>query len=607
MKTCEISWKSSWRMKKVRLLIAPTAVFLLLCFGLSAHAARVDSVPPPHPNVGMGEAASLEERLTPLARGFDPDSLIYVTMSQSDKQPSAQAVKGDGNDTPFSLNQPQAPKPNPGSTAHVTIYLRRFDRRSEIKSLVEKILKEKGITHEVLISRLPETFTLEKERSKASVDENKDALQKDAEKNPRPTVPVQDEKFFSELFPKQANEFFDSGSAFFKSDFPRSEKSANEFIAWLRNSVLLGSIFVMVLSTIFVVLNVILWFQGQKMLRAHVTLLVQALKEGELGQNVNSGIARQPSRIEAQRSLSDGKAISASNANAQFGREFPPNGAGMPQDILDDGGLAALLRDCYWCQEDGYAVFLWRRLSGERRARLIKGDLSLKEYLASCRENKAVNLDFEDDPYYLEPLPIEHLSLDSLCELVRAEPSLYAALPRMRQRALPLTFAERFSFSQSSVVLVRRTAEQLCRAHPDSPKRVIASHFDVQIKSERDELEILPLIGELPIQFALSSPSLVWIRRVDKQSVAKILTRFNARELASAWSAPEEILKEMLELLSAEKRELLTEHLKRIPADRFGLTYRSLCDEILASIEGTAVVIAADSGNPSTGGAASAA
>ena len=92
----------------------------------------------------------------------------------------------------------------------------------------------------------------------------------------------------------------------------------------------------------------------------------------------------------------------------------------------------------------------------------------------------------------------------------------------------------------------------------------------------------------MPFDLAFRTQSLVWAKRLAPQVLASILARYTARELAQAWTAPDEILRLLANALPSEKAELVQGYVRRNGASRGSRSFNALCGDIASSLKSAA-------------------
>lgn len=280
--------------------------------------------------------------------------------------------------------------------------------------------------------------------------------------------------------------------------------------------------------------------------------------------------------------------------NAQAIHDLPraqnpllPNGRSDPGvfDGFSDEALAALVTDCYWSEADSYGAFVWRNTPQGTRHALMRKFAFLHDYASYLTEIEALNLNLEQDPYYLEPLHFEHLDSAALTGLVQSNPQLYHRISSLRKGSLRLTTAEKLALESDFP-----PHSGLRPAVPDgsvlaaSRPRSLTRRGVIKVGSVEEERDLLAIENLLPEQMA-QVPSLVWTKYVGKDDLNALLNRFSAEDLAAAWIGPEEILGQLEESIPERKMALIKNYARRVRPGRDSAAFLALHHAIVATIK----------------------
>jgi hypothetical protein len=246
----------------------------------------------------------------------------------------------------------------------------------------------------------------------------------------------------------------------------------------------------------------------------------------------------------------------------------------------------ACLADCYWGQYDSYASFLWKRMPvNKRRAVLEEASLLapyLNEYVAVVSSLLESNLAVIDDPAYLNPLTIYHINNEELTILVRENNALIASLSPLRLKGLSLSIGERISLNEIQFEKLE-PVDISFKMIPKSEYRIIKRHVTFEIKNIAEESELLR-IDNISSQMIKEIPSLAWSMKLSDQDIEEILKDFSAKDLASAWVAPEFVLTHLAQFIPSKKHELLESSKKKITPSRDSLSFTALHGAIAKKI-----------------------
>ena len=234
-------------------------------------------------------------------------------------------------------------------------------------------------------------------------------------------------------------------------------------------------------------------------------------------------------------------------------------------------GILALLSDCYWCKRDAYASFIWKRLSSEQQRNLISKLEFLKEYVAYVAAIPEHDAAYARDPYYLSPLDLNKVDIKSITEAVREEAGLLNQLSNLRLEHLELNALERLE--------LRRQAEDADQVElpplEESEVRELRRKMTIRVSSLEEEEKLLNM-KDIDIQTKEEIPSLIWLYQLAKEDITTITQGFGAKDLASAWIAPEKVLEAILDSLPAKKRSLLENYTSKITPSRDSGAYLAI-------------------------------
>lgn len=240
---------------------------------------------------------------------------------------------------------------------------------------------------------------------------------------------------------------------------------------------------------------------------------------------------------------------------------------------LPEEGIVALLTDCYWGEFDSYAAYVWRRLSVDQRKRIMKANDLLAEYIPFVIDLQEVNLGAEQEPYYLAPLPLARIANDTLTDLLRSTPALWARLSSLRKRAVQLKAREQVEMTNSGFDI--NAVDLPDFEHMDaSPKRHLRRKVRAIPQSVPEEEELLN--SETSMDMMESIPSLIWLSKLAPDDAREILQAFSATELASAWVGPETVLEQLINLIAPKKQNLLKSYQARVTPSRNSPVFAAL-------------------------------
>lgn len=245
--------------------------------------------------------------------------------------------------------------------------------------------------------------------------------------------------------------------------------------------------------------------------------------------------------------------------------------------------LTAILSDCYWCHEDEYASFIWKKLSISRRNEVLETGLVLKDYVGFISNTEEVDKGYIDEPYYMTPLALEKISNDELIKIVKKDGSILKKLPKLRVNHLPLKAKERLNIL-NEVSGNKEFDMGLLEELSDSEYRVLEEKVRFNFSTLEEESEVISL-PDISLENMRQFPSLAWLNKISKESASDILNSYTARQLASVWIAPEEVLSELGELIPQKKRDLMASYQQTLEHDRESLIYEEIVELALEAYE----------------------
>jgi len=339
-------------------------------------------------------------------------------------------------------------------------------------------------------------------------------------------------------------------------------------VALLASSVAVG------LVVVFLVVNYLLIMMT---LRRQTKVLEEGLKKMASAFEASAG-AQEPAGMSAQIASQNAP---GSNEKAASSRDLSSIEKAMAE--LPEDGALALLYDCYWCELDGYARFIWSRLQVARRQKFLGLDVLLRDYVDYFSGADEVDLGVDGDVYYLAPLPINKVPNSALMELAAKYPAILRKLPSLR--------IERFAYEASERLDLEARASKEPDNQPDfsalqgqSQPRVLKKKIKLRIKSDADEEKIRAQNIQDP-DIMKTIPSLLWVERLSDEALSDVLQNFNSNELASAWIGPTTILDRMKSLLPERKRVMLEERVTSMKPSRDSKAYLTLHQQVVSAFE----------------------
>jgi hypothetical protein len=287
--------------------------------------------------------------------------------------------------------------------------------------------------------------------------------------------------------------------------------------------------------------------------------------------------------------LNEGAFGSAGGASARSGSSYSQNSgaSSLSRDSsfyssLKNESLLAIFSDCYWCQEDEYAAFLWSVISLQQREELLRSKKLDRDYFVSLAEKPSQDKGFINDPYYLKPMDLDHLNNDDLTNLVKKGKLSFTALSKLRQTHLPLEASDKLSsiVSHSSKKISATETTKALKAAKPSTKRVIHSSHQFYFGTLEEERAVVMDVEKR--DDAISSfISLSWLMAISEDQAKSILTQYNAKQLAQIWFIPEQFQDALFKLMPEQKASLIQSYLTKITPTRENELYKEIYLQIL--------------------------
>jgi len=260
------------------------------------------------------------------------------------------------------------------------------------------------------------------------------------------------------------------------------------------------------------------------------------------------------------------------NSEGQAEKKEPAQTVASSWEGYTEDSWAAILSDCYWCEEDAYAAFLWQKVPSAQKKYVITSTAFLSKYLENVISIEGLNKDYFKHPYYLNPMSVNHLDNKTVTEMVRKHPSLLSRLSPMRRIALRFTAVERVRVEQEAAL--KAGAPDLMRLPADRER-----HFQpetlIPFVNIQEEEELLK-IKDLSIELKARIPSLQWLCELSPDSRMSLLDSMSLRELAHAWVGPKAVLDVLSSNLPRHRKMELQGYLREIVPSRESTEFKKL-------------------------------
>ena len=236
--------------------------------------------------------------------------------------------------------------------------------------------------------------------------------------------------------------------------------------------------------------------------------------------------------------------------------------------------FVAALSDCYWCQEDAYAAYVWGGIPLNQRKSVISETSFMKQYVETLNGREGKDLGYIHHPYYLAPLTVNHLDNSSLTEMVKKYPSLVFKVSPLRTKHLSLSALDRVRLELAAEGKEGERTPDFKEA-PVGKQRVFSQKTPILVGSTDEESALVKLKG-ISLELKSRIPSLAWLLELSEPKRAQVLEMMTNEELAMAWVGPQDILEKLKKSLSVERRAELSVWLGRVRPDRTSSGFRKV-------------------------------
>lgn len=267
-------------------------------------------------------------------------------------------------------------------------------------------------------------------------------------------------------------------------------------------------------------------------------------------------------------------------------------GAGGQKELADIpvDALLSLFSDCYWTHSDGYAHYLWTQMSQEQRKKVLDSEGADPKYFSYFLQFPIENLNYHFDArYLLLTRDFEKVDQKDLAEWVVANPAHYRRITPLRWDLLPLDLEERLKFMEVSDDSAEKSKAP--KVGKSSSPRKLKEKLQIKKLTPADENFAWSNPSKVPAESRAELPSLIWLGLCPSEKIASVLGDLDARQLATAWVGPEEVLAKLKSTLAPKKQEMLEHFLKDGNPNRQSEIFKYLAEagiNALASVESTA-------------------
>lgn len=298
---------------------------------------------------------------------------------------------------------------------------------------------------------------------------------------------------------------------------------------------------------------------AQKKYGAMLNQMAEKIANGQ-GSGAGAGAVREVA-MKSPTPESSGAAASTGPADMSAPKDFSIEEEFFKQ--MSSASIAMLLSDCYWCEKDNYAAWVWSKILPVRRLELLSKWPQLNAYSSFISRLTPKWERYHTDSAYLKPIPNLMISNEDLKVSLKKEPSAWGVLSMMRKQTVGVTLQERIElskFKDSTFTPSWPTQESALR---NLPLQIEITHLSVE-----DEENLMKNPTMISGDMKRQLPSLIWVALLEKSKREQVLSKVPAQGLAEIWTAPKEALDLILEALPEKKRDLVVEYAAKVPADR---------------------------------------
>ncbi|MCT4640892.1 MAG: hypothetical protein N4A33_01255 [Bacteriovoracaceae bacterium] len=245
-----------------------------------------------------------------------------------------------------------------------------------------------------------------------------------------------------------------------------------------------------------------------------------------------------------------------------------------------------LLSDCYWCEEDAYASFVWSKVPVEMKRYLLDDSVIDEEYTRHISKIAPQDKGFGQNPYYLNPWPYEKMSNEDLGKLVSEDKRLFSYISPMRLTKIELTLEEKLEcIAQASTNAMK---EELFLSKIENQGESQRRYFDTIGEFDFGSFEEEDQLLGMDVEFSIMKkfPSLGWILKLDDEKIIEILSSYQAKELATALFVSDSTKEKILSKMPEKRRELIDSYAQKTKAVKNNV-FKSIVSRVYLELEAT--------------------
>lgn len=233
--------------------------------------------------------------------------------------------------------------------------------------------------------------------------------------------------------------------------------------------------------------------------------------------------------------------------------------------------LMELFSDCYWCEEDSYAHWMWKNLNLEHKRSLMNSLKNFKSYVVHFMNTQPLNKMLHDHPYYLQPLNLRNTSQEDLKKEIKKNRQIWNILSPIRQLHMEFPIAEKLTLVASDI------SEKIdWQFHKSSNFRDLGAVKKIGAISLQDEEVLLHQPDLVPKNWQKNIPTLIWLAQRDAEYITQVLNQYDARALASAWIATPDVLEKLERCLPEKKLKLVKSYITKVAPSKESPVFHDL-------------------------------
>jgi|GEM_PF-3960104 len=241
--------------------------------------------------------------------------------------------------------------------------------------------------------------------------------------------------------------------------------------------------------------------------------------------------------------------------------------------------IAAFMADCYWCEKDNYAAWLWKNISSDLRVLLEK---------LSFGNRYAVNLlDLEPEdaslllahPYYLKPTAINEVSQKDVLKNLVSQPALFQRLSPLRKTNLRIDLTQRVALL--AVPQISTSTSRLIPLQASLEYRDLPQASDQMTLTNEDDLILMQNPAMVPHNQRKLFPSLVWITLLSAENQTEFFKTRSANDIARIWCGPDTLLNQIEKTIGDRKMKIVLDFVNQRSPSRVSGDFIAAVLEVL--------------------------